>query len=140
MPGDRPTEEEYWNEVKRGATLRGLAAIQECARQLITITLALPAVYLAGSLLADLRSRVSGLDALPFVLPVLLWIAALALAVLILVPFWRPPEDAESWVQIKERYLAYARSQFWLLLAALACLALGLVALAYALYTYFAAA
>jgi len=82
----------FWLETAQGAAKDSLDALEEAAKQLISVTCLLQATYFAAIYLSNLKENLVAENAsgwllvLLFVLPVILWLASLSLAVRVFKP------------------------------------------------------
>ncbi|MDF0590108.1 hypothetical protein [Candidatus Methanocrinis natronophilus] len=82
----------FWLETARGAAKESVAALEEAAKQLISVTSLLQAIYFAAISFSDLKGALAAEGeirwalVLLFVLPVVLWLLSLSYAVLVFKP------------------------------------------------------
>lgn len=94
--GERVTEEDIlWLEMGKSVVKDAVHRVEEAAKQLISITSALQAIYFAAISFSDLKKAFVMQDLYGwilvalFVLPIVIWLISLAFAVNVLVPVRR---------------------------------------------------
>lgn len=101
---------EHWRKVGNEALLQAIARIEDAAKQLVALTSALQALYLAVFAFSSLRERVENeWVLLLFFLPVLLWLGSLFCAARVFVPRVRSGADVNdvspsSWQRLRRTY------------------------------------
>jgi hypothetical protein len=105
--------------------------LREAARQVVALASVLPTLYFAIISFSDLRSIVTGLQTLLFLLPVVPWIASQALAARVLLPVdvpsdGTPQEAAQILSAFKTRYRRIVSLSYTMLIAGLVLLFLAL--------------
>jgi hypothetical protein len=83
----------FWLETARGAAKESVAALEEAAKQLISVTSLLQAIYFAAISFSELKESLVVVEGvkdwlliLLFVLPIILWLASLGFAVRVFKP------------------------------------------------------
>lgn len=82
----------FWLETAQGAAKESVGALEEAAKQLISVTSLLQAIYFAAISFSELKEGIVVEDAvnwllvLLFVLPIVLWLASLSFAVRVFKP------------------------------------------------------
>jgi hypothetical protein len=82
----------FWLETARSAAKESVAALEEAAKQLVSVTSLLQAIYFAAISFSDLKGslvvegEIRWALVLLFVLPIVFWLASLGFAVLVFKP------------------------------------------------------
>ena len=110
----------FWLETARGAAKESVAALEEAAKQLITVTTLAQTVYFAAVSFGDVKAALGALTraqqwlvAVALVVPLILWLASLAFAVLVFKPeTYRTSLDSPDLARlVYERVVAYKHRQ-----------------------------
>lgn len=93
VPGGSLTKlDRFWLDTARGAAKESVTALEEAAKQLISVTSLLQAIYFAAISFSDLKESLmvetakDWLLVILFVLPIVLWLASLGFAVRVFEP------------------------------------------------------
>ena len=93
VPGAEPSAmDRFWLETARGAAKESIPALEEAARQLISITSLTQGIYFAAISFSDLKAALAVKDlqglllVLLFASPIVLWLISLAFAVRVFAP------------------------------------------------------
>jgi hypothetical protein len=100
------------DKANRRAWLQAIDSMKDAAKHLVSITTFLQAVYFAAISFGDLRKVLTGPLTVIFVPPVVLWLAALGLALQVVIPVGRP-EPLEDTYTRKRRWLQAANWVLW---------------------------
>ena len=92
MGGSLTKLDRFWLETAQGVAQDSVGALEEAAKQLISVTSLLQAIYFAAISFSDLKEslaaeyEVNWLLVLLFVLPIIFWLASLGFAVRVFKP------------------------------------------------------
>jgi hypothetical protein len=130
--------ERHWQQVWNEAPKEAIGRIEEAARQIITITASLQALYPVLFVFSTIRAQITQLSAsvpswlvlLPFFLPPGCWLISLALATRVFLPRVQPGVNLNeispgAWQKVKDAYArtseaklqALQHAHFWLLIS-----------------------
>ena len=110
----------FWLETARGAAKESVAALEGAAKQLIAVTTLAQTIYFAAVSFGDVKAALGTLTraqqwlvAVALVVPLILWLASLAFAVLVFKPeTYRTSLDSPDLArQVYERVVAYKHRQ-----------------------------
>jgi hypothetical protein len=110
----------FWLETARGAARESVAALEEAAKQLITVTTLAQTIYFAAVSFGDVKAAVTTLTwsqkwlaAIALVVPLVCWLASLAFAVMVFKPeTYRTSLDSPDLArQVYERIVVYKHRQ-----------------------------
>lgn len=85
-PISSPEPNPFWRENAQNLVRESIPAIEEVAKQLITLNSALEAIYFTVITFSEIRSVMTKLTEAIYLAPVLLWLLSLVFAVLTLSP------------------------------------------------------
>lgn len=87
-PPDKNLEEArlFWRETGRGLIRDSILAIDETARQIITVSGILEGLYFHSITFSDIRKELTNLDLFIYILPLVLLLLSLATALLVFFP------------------------------------------------------
>jgi len=139
-PQEDPTEKEiqkFWSEIGRDLVRNSTQAVDETARQVLTVAGILTGLYANAIAFSDLRSELAAAQASAWVylLPLVAMLLSLSAALLVFVPN-RYPLELRSWRSAKIIHSRALRAKYWLLMAASFFLALSVAALLWAFFSY----
>lgn len=125
-----PEPNPFWKENAKNLVSGSIATIEEVAKQLIALNSAIATVYFTAITFSDLKSELSLLAGLIYLVPVLFWILSLIFSVLTLSPK-NYAININSSTDSKERYneivsqkhLMLKWSEFFLILSFVALFA-----------------
>lgn len=110
----------FWLDAARGAAKESIGALEEAAKQLITVTTLAQTIYFAAVSFGDVKTSLGTLTqeqrwlaAIALVVPLLCWFASLAFAVRVFKPeTYRTSLDSPDLArQVYERIVAYKHRQ-----------------------------
>lgn len=129
IAGAKPTAmDDFWLSTVRDSAKGSVAALEDAAKQLVTITSLSQTLYFAAISFSDLKKSLSlmsadnaVLDAIVFVLPVILWVVSLGCAVAVFKPRVYPvdlesPDDARDTfnAMVDYKHASLKRAHAWL--------------------------
>lgn len=110
----------FWLEAARHATKESVSALEEAAKQMIAVTTLAQAIYFAAVSFGDMKAALAALTparqwllAIALVVPLVVWLASLAFAVLVFKPkAYRTSLDSPDHArEVYEEIVAYKHCQ-----------------------------
>jgi len=135
------SEEKFWLDLMRNETKASIGAVEEAAKQLITITSLLQTVYFAAISFSDLKKALVVHDlygwftVILFISPIILWLICLSFAIAVFLPksyhtnLSSPSLASEAY----ENIITFKQRQLW---RAYQALAIGFLPLIISIVVY----